>query len=162
EAFGFLVVEVDDGDLCFRHKVGEEAAQLVHALVVERDVVEDGDGRVVERDGAVALVDFGDKDVAFANDGGSERRVAGDQVLHRRAVHQGGVGGGGVEDPADHAGDGGLARRAADGDRDFGGVDQLGEELRAGELGAAETFCGHNIGHGVLDGGGGDEELARV
>ena len=68
----------------------------------------------------------------------------------------------GVKDPADHPGHGRLAAGAADGDAALRGVEQLGEELRAGEMGEPELLCADDVGHGRLDRRRGDQCHARL
>ena len=63
----------------------------------------------------------------------------------------------GVEDPADHAGDGRLAAGAADSDAALRRVQQLGEELRTGEVGEAKLTGADDVGNCLLDRGRGDE-----
>ena len=73
---GLGVVEIQHRDFGPGHEVAEQRAQLFHRLVVERDVVHHRDGGRVERDGAVALVDFADEGAARADHGAGERRVS--------------------------------------------------------------------------------------
>ena len=116
-----------------RDEVAEQRAQFVQRLVVEADVVEHRDRRPVARDRAVALVHLADEDVAVADQRAGEGRVGRDEILHHRAVHHRRVAAGGVQDPADHAGDGRLAAGAGDADRQRRGVEQLGEQFGAGQ-----------------------------
>ena len=102
--------------------------------MVEADVGQHRDLGLVERDRAVAFVDFADEQLGVADQGARERRRRRDEILHHRAVHHRRLAVAGVEDPADHAGHGRFAAGAADGDAALGGVEQLGEELRAGEV----------------------------
>jgi hypothetical protein len=155
----FLVVEVEHGRVRLADEVAEQAAELVHRLVVEGDVGEHGDFRLVERDRAVALVYFTDERVAGPRQRTREGRVGGDEILHHGAVHHDGIAAERVQDPADHAGGGRFAGRAADRDRVRRLVEQAGQKLRAREVIGAETAGGLHVRHRLLDRGGGDQQL---
>ena len=139
----------------------EQAAQLVHFLMVEADVGQHRDFRLVEGDRAVAFVDLADEQFGVADQGARERRGGRHEILHHRAVHHRRLAVAGVEDPADHPGDGRLAAGAADGDAALRVVEQFREELRAGQMVEAKLAGADDVGHGLLDRRGGDQGHAR-
>ena len=130
--------------------------------MVEADVRQDRDLRLVERDRAVAFVDLADEQLRIADEGARERRRRRDEILHHRAVHDGGLAVRRVEDPADHAGHGGLAAGAADGDAALRVVEELGEELRTGQVLEPELAGADDVGHRFLDRRRSDERHARL
>ena len=134
ERAGFGIVEVEHRLSRRSRKPANRLRKLVHLLVIEADVGQHRELGPVEGDRAVALVDLADEQLGVADQRAGEGRGGRDEILHHRAVHHRRLAVAGVEDPADHAGNGRLAARAADGDAALRGVEQLGEELRAGEV----------------------------
>ena len=65
-----------------------------------------------------------------------------------------------MENPGDHAGDGGFAAGPGDADALRRGVEQFGERLRPAHAPGTDSLGRSDIGHAVLDRGGGDEDLA--
>ena len=121
---GFLVVGIDHAALRCLEEISEQLAQLVHALVVERDVQEDAHRRLVLRDRTVALVQLGHVKVGVTDHRAGEGAVLGDEVLHHRAVHDRRIAACVVQYPAEHPGHGRLAAGTRDGDARFGSVEQ--------------------------------------
>ena len=152
---GLDIVEVEHGLGRPAGEAAEQVAQLLHRLVVQRDVGDHGDGRVVAGDGAVGLIDFRDEQVGAADQGAGEGVVGVGEILHHRAVHDGRRAARLMQDPGDHAGDGRLAAGSGHADRGRGGVEQLTEELGAGDDAGTGAFGCADVGHGVLDGTGG-------
>ena len=128
--------------------------------MVEADVAEHRDRRAVKRDRSVALVDLAHEQVGIADQRRGKGRLRRNEILHHRAVHHRRALAGGIEHPADHPGDGRLARGAADRDADRRGVEQLSEELRAGEVGQAELARADDIEDGRFDRRRGDQRRA--
>jgi hypothetical protein len=116
-------------------------------------------GRVIAGDGAVALVHLGDEQIGSADQGAGERVVGVGEVLHHGAVDHGRRAARLIQDPGDHAGDGGLAAGARHADRGRSGVEQFAEQLGPGLDEGADALGRADVGHGVLDGAGGDDHL---
>ena len=155
----FGIVGIDHRNAAARQIVAEQLAQFLHALVVEADVEQHADSRTIERDRTVAFVDFADIEALPADDRAGIGPFGGDEILHHRAVHDRRLASAGVEDPAEHAGDGRLS--AGPGNRQPGaaGVEQDRIELGAGQPQAFEFLGALGIGYGVFYGGAGDEDL---
>ena len=115
-ALAFRVVEIEHRPSRRLEEAREQAAQLVHFLVVEADVGQHRDFRAIERDRSVAFVDFAHEQFGVADKRAGERRRRGNEILHHRAVHHRRLAVAGVEDPADHPGHGRLAAGPADRD----------------------------------------------
>ena len=71
----FRVVEVHDRLARAQQEGREQAAQLVHFLMVEADVGQHRDLGLVERDRAVAFVDLADEQFGVADQRAGERRA---------------------------------------------------------------------------------------
>ena len=125
QRLGLEIVEVEHGPGRPPGEAAEQVAQLLHRLVVQRDVGDHGDRRIVARDGAIGLIDLGDEQVRAADQGAGERVIGIGEILHHRAVHDGRRAARLVQDPGDHAGDGRLAAGAGHADRGGRGVEQL-------------------------------------
>jgi hypothetical protein len=54
-------------------------------------VADHRDARLVERDRAVAFVDFADEHVAASDQGACEGGIGSDEILHHRSVHDRGI-----------------------------------------------------------------------
>ena len=147
---GFLVVEVQHGDLGLVDETGKQRAQFVHALMIEGDVVDDGDGRLVAGDRAIAFVDLRHECIALADKRAGEERVRRDEVVHHGAVHDRGVAPGVEQHPGDHGGRGGLAAGARDADAHRRPVEQFRQQLRALHVARANALGGDNIADGVF------------
>jgi hypothetical protein len=117
--------------------------------------------RAVERDRAVAFVDLADEQLGIADQALSERRRGRDEILHHRAVHHRRLAVAGVEDPADHPGDGRLAAGAADRDAALRGVEQLARNCGPGEVGRPSSRARTTSGTVGLDRRRGDQGHAR-
>src|SRR3984893_4497011 len=128
--------------------------------MVKRDIVEDGDAGLEQRNRAVAFVHFADEELAIADPGAGKRRLRIKEVFHIRAIHDGWILAGAVQNPAEHPDRGGLAARAGDADARAGGVEELGKKLRAGGDGGADMTRGLHIGDRLLNGSGRDQGLA--
>src|ERR1700738_4725735 len=110
--------------------------------MVKRDIVEDGDAGLEQRNRAVAFVHFADEELAIADPGAGKRRLRIQEVFHIRAIHDGWILAGAVQNPAEHPDRGGLAARAGDADARAGGVEELGKKLRAGGDGGGDMTRG--------------------
>ncbi len=159
EARGFGIVEVKDHVFCAACKASEKSAQLVHRLVVERDVHQHGYAWIVGGDRAIAFVHFRDKNAAVADKGAGEQSFGRAEILHHRAVHHRGALAGLVKDPGDHAGDGGLAARARHADGEGRGVEQGRQHVRPAHALRARVDRGGNVRHRVFHRRRGDDHL---
>ena len=155
----FGVVGIDDRDPAAREIVAEQLAQLFHALVVEADVEQHAHRRAIQRDRTVAFVDLADIEALPADHGAGKGTLGRDEVLHHRAIHDGGRASGGFHDPAEHSGHGRLA--AGPGHRDPGtaGVEQDGVQFGTRQAQASKIVRLADFRHGVLDRGRGDHDL---
>jgi hypothetical protein len=140
----------------------EQLPQLDHLLVVEADVGQHRDLGPVERDRAVAFVDLADEQLRVADQRAREGGRGRHEILHQRAVHHRRLAVTGVEDPADHAGDGGFPAGPADGDAALRRVEQLGEELRPRQVLQPKRLRPHDVRYRVLDRRRGDQRHARL
>src|SRR6516165_10230328 len=128
--------------------------------MVERDVVEDGDAGIEQRNRAVALVHFADENLALADRGAGKRGLRIHEVLHIGAVHDRWIHAGAVQNPADHADRGGLAARTGDTDAYAGSVEERGKQLRTSGDGSADTTRRLYVGHCLLNSSGRNQDLA--
>src|SRR5579859_1195693 len=125
-------------------------AVAIHVLAV--NVGDHGEnGRQLEK-GAVALVSFSDQILRLA-----ETRV-GAHGVHAPADHDRGIEPAGCQNRSHHAGGGGFAMHAGDGDPVFQ-THQLGQHLRALDHRDKLGVRGGNFGVIAADGGAGDDDL---
>ena len=153
------VVGVDHRDAAARQVIAKQLAQLFHALVVEADIEQHADRRTIERDRAVALVDFADIEALPADHRAGIGAFGRDEVLHHRAVHDRRLAPAGVEDPAEHAGDGRLAAGPGNRQPRTAGVEEDRIELGAGQPQALQFRGAFGIGYGIFHCSAGDEDL---
>ncbi|MND78854.1 hypothetical protein D3C80_705750 [compost metagenome] len=156
------VVEVQHRRCRPPDEAAEQVAQLLHRLVVQRDVGHDRHGRVIAGDRAVRLVHLGHEEVWPADKRAGEGMIRVGEILHHRAVDHGGLAARLIQNPGDHAGDGRLAAGARHPDRGRGGVEQFAQQLGPGLDDGADAPGRADVGHRVLDRPGGDDDLIRA
>ena len=156
----FRIVGIEDRPASGIDEVAEQASQLVHRLVVFGNVGQHGDGRIEQGDRTVAFVDLADDGIARSRQRAREGVVRPGKIFHHRAVDDGRAAPGAMENPGDHAGNGGFAAGPGNADPLRHGVEQFGEHSRPAHAPGADPLGRGDIGHAVLDRGGSDEDLS--
>ena len=153
------VIGIDCSDTAAFKVISEELAQLVHTLVVEADVEQHADSRAIERNRAVAFIDFAEIKRITAHHGTGIGPIWCDEVLHHGAVHYRRLAPRAGKDPAKHGGDSRLAASPCNSDPGTAGIEEYGIQFCSGETQAAEVRGSLDLRYGVFNSSRSDKDL---
>src|ERR1700688_579670 len=109
---------------------------------------------------AIALVYFTDENVTITDARAGKRGARLNVILHICTIHDRWASSSAVQNPSNHAHSGGFTARASDADAQNSAVKVLSKKYCAGGDNGADTTRGLHVGNRLLDGCGGDQDLA--
>ena len=129
--------------------------------MIEADIAQHCDTRIVQRNRTIALINLGDEHAPVPNAGAGEWRIRAGKVLHHRAVHDRRIAPGRRHDPPGHPGDRAFAAGPANRDPAGRGIEQHSEQLGARQARAAQFTRANHLRHRILDRRRGNQRLRR-
>src|ERR1700687_3198600 len=109
---------------------------------------------------AITLIHFADENVTVTDARAGKRGTRLDVILHICTIHDRWASSSAVKNPSNHAHSGGFAARASDADAQSSAVEELSKKFCACGDNGTDTTRGLQVGNRLLDGCGGDQDLA--